>query len=119
MRVRVYRNLNNGLISCQTKVDGGWRVVGYLPSVALQNCKMIVQQSGYLRTIKDKQRNVHAMIEGDLCTLPSLPPRSLRYNPFIAGHFFDADTHEAIETAAVVYIESHGKKGAPCPIWFE
>lgn len=66
MRVRVYRNLNKGGISIQSKTEKGWRVSDYCLYVVLKNCKFKVQEGGRQRVLAKRQKNVHAWVEGDL-----------------------------------------------------
>jgi hypothetical protein len=120
-RVRVYRNLNNGRLTVQHKVDGSWRLSHYVDAINLIDARMIVSLAGHARAVREGQRNVHAFIEGIVA--PTLPPtpdmRPLRYNPFEAPAFFDADTRAAVASSAHVRIESHGKKGSPAPIFYK
>jgi hypothetical protein len=77
-RVRVYRNLQNGLMSIQAQADGKWSVVGHVSHCAIANVTMKVSEAGQQRAIAQGQRNVHAWAEGDLigqfpdweCTIP-------------------------------------------------
>lgn len=62
MRVRVYRNLNNGKLSILHKKLG--RVIGYAESVKLIEVKYVVLPGGKQRSIRTGQRNVHAFVEG-------------------------------------------------------
>lgn len=64
MRVRVYRNLNNGKLSILHKKRG--RVIGYADSVRLLKATYVVLPAGKQRAIRTGQRNVHAFVEGTL-----------------------------------------------------
>ena len=67
MRVRVYKNLHTGTLSMQTLIKGkGWRVHSHPRHVNLSNVKFVVREAGRLRVLKEKRKNVHAWIEGDL-----------------------------------------------------
>jgi hypothetical protein len=66
MRTRVYRNLHNGKWSLQQKINGSWLVVAHCDHVLLSNCELKVSEAGRQRVIKEKKKNVHAFIIGDL-----------------------------------------------------
>lgn len=61
---QVYRNLHNKSWSIKDKESG--LVVGHAKFVVLLNAKFIVNESGRQRVLRDKQKNVHAYIEGDI-----------------------------------------------------
>jgi hypothetical protein len=92
MRVRVYRNLNKGGLSIQTKTEKGWRVTGYSLYVTLQNCTFKVREGGRQKVIRDGQKNVHAWVEGELIAsdeksfLSSQAPEPY-YDPYTMDHF--------------------------------
>lgn len=66
MKVRVYRNLNKGGLSIQVKTEKGWRVRDYSLFVVLKNCTFKVLKSGRERVLREKCKNVHAWVEGEL-----------------------------------------------------
>ena len=66
MRVRVYRNLNKGGLSIQVKTEKGWRARDYSLFVVLKNCSFRVSESGRQKVLRERQKNVHAWVEGDL-----------------------------------------------------
>jgi len=63
-RVRVYRNLNNGLISVQRKIDKRWPVVGHIDSCVLRDVRFHVSEASRQRAIRENCKNVHAWGEG-------------------------------------------------------
>lgn len=62
MRVRVYRNLNNGKLSILHKKLG--RVLGYADSVRMIDVRYVVLPGGKQRALRTGKRNVHAFVEG-------------------------------------------------------
>jgi len=42
------------------------RVVAYAPSIFVENAKLVVSESGRQRCLKEKRRNVHAGVVGDV-----------------------------------------------------
>lgn len=68
-RVRVHRNLNNGMMSVlswNNKHDDKARVISHVDNIFLSNCKFIVQPAGSRKAKQTGERNVHAYIEGDV-----------------------------------------------------
>lgn len=61
-RVKVYKNLNNGLWSIKDAKSG--LVLGHSESVVLEGVKFSVGQKGRERVIKEQQKNVHAYVIG-------------------------------------------------------
>jgi hypothetical protein len=65
-RVRVYRNLANGLLSVQSKIKGSWKVAGHAESLLLYDVDFKVSEKGRQRVITHKRKNVHAFVYGNL-----------------------------------------------------
>lgn len=63
---RVYRNLHNGKWSIQQKVNGKWCVVAHADYVQVFNAEFKVSEAGRQRVLKEKAKNVHAYVEGEL-----------------------------------------------------
>ena len=84
-RVRVYKNLHNGMWSIKQK----GLVIGYAKEIALENVSYIVSQAGRVRVLKEQRKNVHAYVEG--CVSP-YPDNSVcievSYNPYKYGYFY-------------------------------
>jgi hypothetical protein len=84
MNVRIYFNLHKQKLSLQTKIEGRWKVVSHVKEAYLQNVKFKVSEAGRQRVIKNKRKNVHAYVCGEL--MDRLPDYgrfdSARYNPY-------------------------------------
>jgi hypothetical protein len=129
--VRVYRNLNNGLISILDKKTN--LVVGYCDAVQVvpidsdSDVKCVVLQGGRNRVIRDKQKNVHAYLEGAISqftnfrplkdrTFTSRPvvilgdaPTSISYNPYKNDCFYlTANPKKPVQTLAHVIVKCDG-----------
>lgn len=63
-RVRIYRNLHNGLMSVQAKVNGNWRVVGHTSNIDLRDVTFKVSEAGRKRVIQNARKTVHAYLVG-------------------------------------------------------
>lgn len=89
--VRVYFNFHKKMISVQSKVNGRWKVVKHVEDILLKNVKFKVSEAGRQRVIKNKRKNVHAYIHGEVInTLPhpmTLVFNSVHYNPYKLERF--------------------------------
>ena len=64
--VRVYRNLNKKGVWYSVQDRKTRRVVDRVQWGLLQNCEFIVSQHGQKRVRREKRKNVHAFIQGEL-----------------------------------------------------
>lgn len=67
MKVKVYYNLHNHKWSLQDAVSG--LVLGHASCVALSNVTPKVSEAGRQRVLKEKRKNVHAFLVGELATV--------------------------------------------------
>ena len=72
MRVQVYRNLNNGLISIQDLSTG--LVLGHASAVDLQEATFIVREAGRQQVIREQRKNVHAFVRGKVIDVRNFKP---------------------------------------------
>lgn len=92
-RVRMYKNLNNGMMSIMSwnnRYGDKARVIAHVEDILLENCKMIVQPAGNRKAKREKVRNVHAFVEGDVNLNDDrdmIWDGYLYYNPFKLNHF--------------------------------
>lgn len=96
-RVRVYRNLHTGTLSMQAYIPEkkGWRVVGHPDHVQLSNVKFVVREAGRQRVLKEKRKNVHAWIEGDLvCKGLGTYQQIAKYNPYKYDSWVSGEGHD-------------------------
>lgn len=107
--VKAYRNLKfkNEVIYSLMGSDG--RVKGYQPVVLLKDGVFTVRESGRLRVIREKQKNVHAFAEGHLVkTAPTRGWVAIRYNPYLFSTFVRADNEEPVASAAYIRLDANG-----------
>ena len=108
--VRVYFNLNRKVWSIQSYQPGkGWRLLTHSTNLTLRNAVTKVSESGRQRVIRERQRNVHAYIQGELIrTVPQTHSgRRLSYNPYTGPDFIWKDDNSvATELGEVVFNES-------------
>ena len=127
MKVSVYRNLHNGLISIKSASSG--LVLGHAKSVDISGADFIVNEAGRQRVLRDKQKNVHAYVKGLLLNTIGFMPykgRSLQrctalgaldtihkvtvvsYNPYKAPHFVIKGTTDKVSKASLCTVSHDG-----------
>lgn len=131
MKVFVYRNLNQkGNVFSIKTMEGPLkgRVVGHATGLFLKNCKFTVSEAGRQRVLKEKRKNVHAGIVGDLVAVTGYTTRihstgidftfmneeawqkkyttgiPVTYNPYLNSSFVVKGTKAAILNAENVMI---------------
>jgi len=136
MRVQVYRNLNNGLISIQDLSTG--LVLGHADAIDLQRATFIVREAGRQQVIKEKRKNVHAFVRGKVVDVVNFQPfkgrgegieddspyawgnstklqrgsmlvttTKVSYNPYKAPHFVTPEGDEVVG-ASLCTVQSNG-----------
>ena len=104
LRVMVYYNLHKHTFSVTYK----GKVVLYADYVKLKNVEFRVREGGRERVRREKKKNVHAFVIGDLvdyCIFPceNMPPESntnvITYNPKKYDTFVSKDTEEPVYRA--------------------
>ena len=136
MKVQVYRNLHNGLISIQDLSTG--LVLGHASSVDLQHATFIVREAGRQQVIKEKRKNVHAFVRGKVVDVVNFQPfkgrgegieddspyawgnstklqrgsmlvttTKVSYNPYKAPHFVTPEGDE-VDYAHLCTVQSNG-----------
>ena len=86
-KVRVYRNLHKKCIS----VKQGNIVRCHVTNVMLKDCKFIVSEAGQTRVREEGKKNVHAFIEGYVCSTDEYQSvfgwEAVYYNPYTTDHW--------------------------------
>lgn len=129
MKVRLYRNLKirdkrAWSIMAQEGPKKG-HVIGIVSSATIKNAVFKVSEAGRQRVIREKQKNVHAFVEGDLVTstpLEAAPKKRaaglapVTYDPYRFDAFQRLDCGETIRTSPKVMIDDHGvaAEAGPC-----
>lgn len=104
MRVDIYRNLHKKQFSvrdCSTRL-----VVDHLNWVIILNASFHVGEKGRQRVIREKRKNVHAVVRGTISRTAffTTAPRftQVTYNPYKFGYFYQVNTLEPVHTAPFV-----------------
>jgi hypothetical protein len=140
MKVEVYFNLHNHLWSVRALSgrDKG-RVIGHASKVMIRDARFAVQAAGRAKVLKERQKNVHAFVRGDLegavwsyadkamtlresidftsweqsdaryATHATRYGCEVTYNPYRYATFVDRVTEEPVQAAPVVYLTSDRK----------
>lgn len=105
-KVRLYRNLHNGKIS----IKQGSHVIGHTESACIRDARFLVSEKGRQKVLADKQKNVHAYIEGYWSDSlhETEHGEKVWYNPYKTAHFRTRETNEACLTASCVVVDSTG-----------
>jgi hypothetical protein len=83
LRVRVYRNLHNGLYSVQHK----GLVIAHVAELTLLNVTFTVQPAGRAKVVATRRKLVHAFVNGTVAPQVEELPNRVTYNPYQAAHF--------------------------------
>jgi len=106
--VRCYKNLHKNKISVQVKVSGSWKVVYHAESVDLINVTFKVSKTGREKVLREKRKNVHAFVCGELISLDKskkIQGEKVLYNPYKTETFVLADSNSPIESATIARVD--------------
>mgnify|MGYP003137306597 CR=1 FL=1 len=108
MKVRVYRNLTKGGYTVMSRDTN--RKVAVVTELGLKNVVFNVREGGRLKVIEEKQKNVHAFLEGELCDYMLTEHCECRvsYNPYLKGSFYKCDDNSDVDCADFVRVNEHG-----------
>lgn len=128
MRVRLYRNLHQrgtrawSILAREGPQKG--KVLDVVSGAAIRSASFIVNEGGRQRVIREKQKNVHAFVEGELehtwplGTHPGHAGASVRigYDPYRMATFQREDCWQPVATSALVIATPDGvyAKLPPC-----
>lgn len=106
MKVDVYFNLHKKTLSVRHK----GKVVHHSDYVKILNPKFVVSEAGRQRVLREKRKNVHAFVRGELASLVNDPKESsenlqtITYNPYKYTSFVKKNDETIISTAEVAHI---------------
>ena len=105
--VKLYFNLHKKCLSVKDKRSG--LIVAHLENVLIVNAKFKVSKKGRQRVIREKRKNVHAFIEGEIRLNTDLCMESIKdmgvayYNPYVTETFIDIETKAPLFNSDMVY----------------
>jgi hypothetical protein len=86
--VQIYRNLHKKGVVYSVRSLATRKVVDYVSDVVLTDVVFKVNQSGRERVVREKRKNVHAVMEGRIISdLPVSSGRLITYNPYKSNQF--------------------------------
>jgi hypothetical protein len=95
-KVRVFKNLHNGLYSIQHKGI----IIAHVAEVSLEEVTFSVQPAGRERVLRTKQKQIHAFVNGVVCPISPASQRRVSYNPYKGPSFVLAGVVPTPITAA-------------------
>ena len=111
MRVQVYYNLNThtfSVVALEGKYKG--KVCGYSDHVRLKDATFAVQPAGRERVLKEKRKNVHAFVRGELMSWDEerIPQDfvPVTYNPYKYDSFVMVENESPVKKAKHAYLEN-------------
>tara|TARA_Y100000310_G_C20439322_1_gene695287 strand:+ start:367 stop:774 length:408 start_codon:yes stop_codon:yes gene_type:complete len=128
MKVDIYRNLHKNCWSVRSRESHNYgRVVAHASSLILDDAKFVVSQAGRNRVLKEKKKNVHAVVRGNLLYTNyksfdnskqdvwfkyrtpiknNYMMRCVTYHPYKKSTFFWVDTKEPVHySKSVIFVE--------------
>ena len=113
MKVFVYKNLHKKCFSVKAlEGPSKGRVVAHVKSIKLTDCQFKVSQAGRARTLRERQKNVHAGVRGqwnsEEFTAIADNMTKVRYNPYEVSAFVEVATGNPVLTAKEVFIDKNG-----------
>tara|TARA_R110000824_G_scaffold260503_1_gene449163 strand:- start:81 stop:458 length:378 start_codon:yes stop_codon:yes gene_type:complete len=113
MNVEIYFNLHKKVFSVRHK----GRVIKHVESAVIRRPKFVVQAAGRAKVLREKKKNVHAFVRGELYNVaPDYDMtqdfyKDIKYNPYKADTFIINSTNEPIHNAnwAFLTIDNHNK----------
>lgn len=117
MRAFIYRNVHKHCYSVRNEKLG--RVTKHTASVLMKDATLVVSKAGRERVLREKQKNIHAGIRGELVAVGSAAITERRrldskdwtqvyYNPFKVETFVEKATNMPIFKADYVLLTSEG-----------
>jgi len=105
--VRIYRNLNNGQMSIQKKIEKSWKVIAHVKDIVLENAIFYVSETGRQRVIRDKRKNVHAWSEAKVVGESIVKTSTLdrvHYCPYRQSHFTREGSDSRLDKADLLIV---------------
>ena len=95
IKVGVYRNLNNGLVSIKAlEGEHKGKVIAHAEGILLKGCSFKVGEKGRQRVLREKRKNVHAYVEGFVASIKGerryreFLGTKANYNPYYMDSFY-------------------------------
>ena len=113
MKVEVYKNIRKKKWSVRDSKTG--KLINHTSFIHLKDAKLVVQPGGRARVLRDRVKNVHAFIKGEmttpsecLCNRIPMEIHQIKYDPYKNESFIITTTEEPIYYADHVMLLSNG-----------
>lgn len=101
-KVDVYWNLHRNCYSVKSRSGPDYgKVIAHAETVTVCNVQLVVSQAGRRRVLKEKRKNVHAVLRGVWSSPSDAATVGITYNPYKYETFVLRDSEAPILTAAV------------------
>ena len=100
MKVEVYFNLHKRVFSVRSCKTG--RVVHHTKNVHIRDPQFVVREGGRQRVLRERKKNVHAFVRGNLTAFKDNPSRladTIGYNPYKYDSFVNVTDEEPVYKA--------------------
>ena len=89
------------------------RVIAWEEEISLTDVQFKVSEAGRQRVLREKRKNVHAVVRGTLVPShlfaePAEDMRAATYNPYKYDSFVDRETEEKLERATLARLSNIG-----------
>lgn len=105
MKVKVYWNLHKKVFSVMDAKTR--RVIDHQNIVVLDKVSFKVSECGRKKVLKEKRKNVHAFVCGEIGNVQSIRdemPREAFYNPYKTKTFVDKKTGKPLSEVSTAYM---------------
>lgn len=106
MKSYVYFNLNKKCFSIRRKGI----VVAHVDKVFVTNALFKVSEAGRRRVLKEKRKNVHAYVVGEICSGSVKDGVEVTYNPYLFENFVTKIEQRPVRSAKSVLLAVIDKK---------
>ena len=116
MKVKVYFNLHKKVFSIMA-MEGASKglVIQHAANVELANAVFKVSEAGRQRVLREKRKNVHAFVVGELVEAheghPNAVGELVTYNPYKGAEFVRVFNGEAVKTAKTAQMYTENQRG--------
>lgn len=108
--MKVYFNSKRRLFSLVDK-----KLIAHSACVKLKSAKFVVSESGRQRVLRERRKNVHAFIVGELTDWVPPMEDSIYYNPYKTSHFM-CDGKPILSAPFVLCVIKDGKPIILCEL---
>ena len=111
MKVDVYFNLHKKVFSIRSREkETRGKVIKHTDNATIKNAKFVVSEKGRQRVLRERRKNVHAHIRGDLVSNGDITnPKTAYYNPYTKSSFVNYHTGEPVKQSDMVVLKLNGK----------